>query len=170
MRQSGGGVQELHCTHRFHKEVRHILHVRCVCMSPLCLHVPDLPLAKEFPLVYSNPSIPDIITLCMKAAHSLVCMMCTGIKNNLPTPETNLCGSMEPSESFPAWSEALTLTDHDVSRLVGAEGGQEVRAVSAPQRQWSVGLSGEEALGWEEEVCRRAHLHGEERGAVHTPP
>lgn len=63
-------------------------------------------------------------------------------ENNLPTPESNLSGSMEPT-----WSEALTLTDHDVSRLVGAEGGQEVRAVSAPQRQRSDGLSGEEALG-----------------------
>lgn len=138
-------------------------------MSPLhCVsQCPDLPAAKELPLIHSSPSMSDIrYPWCMRAIPGHAWCEVVWRVDSAPSPETYLSGSMEHTDSFLGargldtyWLRCLC--------LVGAEGSSEVRAVLALQQQRSSILSGEKTLGSEEEVGRWTNLHGE--GAAHTP-
>lgn len=68
--------------------------------STLCLHRPDLPITKESLLVHSNPSMSDIRSMVHEGSSFLDMHDIKWDENNLPTPETYLCGSMEHSNNI----------------------------------------------------------------------
>lgn len=85
MRRSGGGVQELHCSHRFHKEVKHLtLHVS----STLCLHRPDFPIARQSLHVQPNPSMSHLRPAVHAGCSFLNMHDVKRDENNPPAPET----------------------------------------------------------------------------------
>lgn len=68
--------------------------------STLCLHCPDLHITKESLLVHSNPSMSDIRSMVHECSSFLDMHDVKWDENNLPTPETYLCGSMEHSNNI----------------------------------------------------------------------
>ena len=151
-----GGVQELHCTHRFHKEVQHPLHV---FPSPWPSVQRPHHLFPQVPAcqISDNPGAWRPLT-------SWTRMMWSGMTSE---HWASTCMSMGHTYSFLVVKDSK-LTDCDVSVWLGAVGGSQVGAVSATQqRQRGSGFSGEETLGGEEEVGRRPDLHGER--AADTP-
>lgn len=108
IRKSGGGVQELLCTHRFHKEVN-------IFSDPL--HVASTPCFHSFvngpSLIYYNSSMSDIRSLVHESSSFLDLHDVKWYENNVLTPEIYLCGSMQHSNIL--WSLDWTLTDYNVS-------------------------------------------------------
>lgn len=152
MCRSAGGVQELHCTHRFHKEVRQLVQftsVACVMST----------------LSHCYPACQTSDHWCMEAAHSWTRMMWSGMKTTCRKLQYPCRGMGHLSNLVPGFGLLLMMLFPFRWALKGSK---EARAESAPQKRWSSIWSGEEAFRWKKKVCRWTDFLGGEE-AAHSP-
>lgn len=101
-RKNGGGVPELHCMHRFHKEVKYHIQVTTDTLrvsSTMCLHCPGFSIVNRPLLVHSGTGMPEVKSLLLELAHSWICMI-ESVTNNPPSSDTHFCVSMAHANSI----------------------------------------------------------------------